>query len=179
MNKPLSFEEWADTKAKTSLFSQMANDYADYYFNFMIENRPKPPEQDEWHYLDWKPSLADEDYYTINHLGSIVFVTNSNNKYKLKTDNVFQTHKQAEYHLRMVDLAHEVKKLSFKPDWSDGDQNKYFLHYIYETGNIDYYFCRTDQHGKTCFETEGIAKQAIELFKNNADFLYCLNKGLI
>lgn len=177
MNKPLSFEEWADTMAKTYLFSQMAVDYAKYYHEAMTKQAE--PEQDEWHYLDWKPSLADEDYYTINHLGSIVFVTNSNNKYKLKTDNVFQTRKQAEYHLRMIDLAHEVKKLSFKPDWSDEDEYKYFLNYRHEYKNICIDYCLSWQRENTYFEKEQIAQQALALFENDADFLYCLNRGLI
>lgn len=182
MNKPLSFEEWADTKAKTNLFSQMANDYADYYFNFMIENKQAEPKQDEWHYLDWKPNEG-EGFYFIYSDG-VITNTNyipekSSHIFFLKTGNVYKTHEQAKYHLRMIDLAHEVKRLSFKPDWNNEGQRKYFLTYGYSSEKIFTDWYTEWQNAKTYFETEEIAKQAIKLFENDADFLYCFNRGLI
>lgn len=179
MNKPLSFEEWADTMAKTYLFSQMAVDYAKYYHEAMTKQAE--PEQDEWHYLDWKPEEG-ETYYTIG--GDFQPVKRKNRGCIWFTRDmhfglVFQTREQAEYHLRMIDLAHEVKKLSFKPDWMNEEEYKYFLNYRHEYKNICIDYCLSWQRENTYFEKEQIAQQALALFENDADFLYCLDKGLI
>lgn len=79
-------------------------------------------------------------------------------------DNYFETEEQAKKHLKWlkarVVLLEDTK--GFKPDWSYGEQEKYFVCYDYGVKRLDiddYYFCK---YGEFCFKTEEDAQKSIE-----------------
>lgn len=134
---------------------------------------------DEFHYVDWKPEIGDE-YYCILITGDIRTRIwggdDRHDHYRLKTGNVFRTKEEAEYHLRMIDLAHEVKQLSYKPD---SDCRCFFIRFSCISARLSVGIEQATISRSTYFKTEAIAEQAIRLFPSDDDFLYCMRKGLV
>lgn len=135
----------------------------------------------EYEYKDEWPKNGDK-YWFIDSYGYIYgqsVLSSGAEPMHVKTGNIFRTREEAEYHLRMIDLAWEIKQLSFEPDYSLSFQCIY--RFDWDRGGQEvvvddaYYYVHSGVH----FKTEKIAKQARDLIKSNDDFLYMLRRNLI
>ncbi len=137
----------------------------------MVKDEPKV---DEW------PTVG-VWYYYVDAAGVIKtysFGDSKNDKHRLKTGNIFRTKEEAEFHLVMIDLAWEIKKHSFEPDWNDGEQGKCCALWDHKSNELMFCCAVSAESSYTYFPTLEKAKQA---FKDvtKEQFLYMTRKGLI
>ena len=75
---------------------------------------------------DWEPWLG-ENYYFISEDLQVSLARNKGDDYayvRIMKRNVYRTKEEAQFALGMY---HFCKERSFKPDWENGNQKKYFL----------------------------------------------------
>ncbi len=99
-------------------------------------------------------------------------------KHRLKVNNIFETLEAARYHLDMIDLAWEIERQAFEPDWGDRNQTKYYLYFDHSEKTLEDGRRYVYSSGSLYFETK---EKATNAFKgvSNEDFLYMQRKGLI
>lgn len=82
------------------------------------------------------PSL-DEEYWHVSHYGDIVNMSNDGyiqDSWLINHHLVFGTKKECEEYKEFLELLDEYK---FKPDWSDCEQDKYYLLYNNQFNEIN------------------------------------------
>lgn len=148
---------------EAEVFNILANDYVGY-----IEFKPL---------TGWERADVDSDE-RVRAIGSLGIIE----LYDTEGPNIRRLHGSANYFLTK-EKAEEIdfkqtlfRKLqrfsdengSSKIDWSDGEQRKYFIYYCSINEKLDFYWHYTDKHyGSVYFNSEEIAKQAIELFHDD------------
>jgi hypothetical protein len=128
----------------------------------------------------WIPEMECEYFYTdeAGEMDGACWANDSYDNHRLKTGNVFKTAAEAEYHIKMIDLAWEIRKHSFEPDWSDEYQDKYTLYLnhdskeLYVAVRVSYSFTKTHFPSSEAFDKafKGVAFE-------DADYMQ--RKGLI
>lgn len=86
---------------------------------------------------DWKPKSG-EDYYVIASDGNIhkdSWIGVYADKFRLQKRNVYRTIEEAQFSLGMYNFC---KKRSFKPNWNDENQNKYYIYLDYKDKSAHY-----------------------------------------
>ena len=165
----MNFKEW--------LQSDTGDTDIDAYGDYCAEYK-EPEQKSDFHYLGFAPESG-ETIYAVDETGS-VFNCKKQHDHCLVFDNaLFETQEEGEYHRDMLKLAHEVKKLSFQPDWSDSNQEKHCLSFGHRNSTIFGDCTSSHESSQTNFRTRETALQAGKLFPDNAAFLYCFHKGLI
>ena len=165
----MNFKEW--------LQSDTGETDIDAYGDYCAEYK-EPEQKSDFHYLGFAPESG-ETIYAVDETGS-VFNCKKQHDHCLVFDNsLFETQEEGEYHRDMLKLVHEVKKLSFQPDWNNRTQEKHYLTFSHQSSIIVGSYDFSYESSQTNFRAKKIAVQARKLFPDNAAFLYCLRKGLI
>ena len=75
---------------------------------------------------NWKPKNGEKYYFIISSLEIIyeTYVNAESDNNRLSKRNCYKTEEEAKFALDMYNFC---KERSFKPDWGDGNQKKYFL----------------------------------------------------
>lgn len=128
---------------------------------------------------DW-PQNGDE-YWSLSREGSIYLTTwldDRVDKLKLYRDEVFNTRAEAEYHLKMLELAYSIRQQADEVDWTSYGEVKFQPYFDHTRKAIKFTEFFAHQDRRIAFLTEEKARQAFEGVSNE-DFLYMLNRGLL
>ena len=122
-----------------------------------------------------------EGYFYVDLLGlvgSTKWYDNKYDEYRRQQGNYFPTPEAAEYHRKMQDLAATIRERAFKPDWNDGDQEKWNMYIDNTRKSLGFYRRWSEQHSRTNFRTED---KGIVAFKGVSfeDAKYMLDRGMI
>lgn len=117
----------------------------------------------------WKPDV-EEEFYTLFGDGSINKLTWFNNADRIKRyeiGNCFKTEDEAEFALERQKVITELKRYALEHnkkeiDWSDKEQDKYFMYYSYISFKIIIDYTTTSKRTTTYFTSREIAEQAIK-----------------
>ena len=114
-------------------------------FNALVKKANKPKNSKVW-----KPEIGDL-YYYIDAVNDTTRITRTSydsayGLFNYSIGNCFKTREGAEYALERLKVITEMKRYiaehdDVKLDWENYDQNKWYILYYYDTGNIgtDYY----------------------------------------
>ena len=117
----------------------------------------------------WKPEDA-ELYYFIRNDGQICYthwneIDLDQDRYGL--GNCFKTEDEAKFALEKLKVITELKRFALEHnggeiDWSDKEQDKYFMYYSYISFKIIIDYTTTSKRTTTYFTSREIAEQAIK-----------------
>lgn len=117
----------------------------------------------------WKPEI-NEEYWYVDSFGDIaaeIFAEDSEDEYKILTNNCFKTEKEAEFRLEQFETYNELKNFADENndeiDWNDLKQKKWHLNLIHPDMKLDLSYCSLiDIQGAIYFTSEELAQQAIK-----------------
>lgn len=86
---------------------------------------------------DWKPKNGEKYYFIISSLEIIyeTYVNAETDNNRLSKRNCYKTEEEAQFAL---DMYHFCKERSFKPDWENSNQLKYYLYLNPNDKETDY-----------------------------------------
>lgn len=110
---------------------------------------------------EWKPSWG-EEYWCIDSWGYInhnILDDTRADKFRLQKRNVYRTQEEAQFALDMYNFC---KERSFKPDWNDKDQLKYYICLKHNAQEIDVStFCSFNEFKPFYYPTKKVAQEVI------------------
>lgn len=112
---------------------------------------------------DWKP-LLEEDFYIINSANEVDEDTYYEPSYLefFERNRVFKSEELAE---KWLEIDKYIRKRSFKPNWEDKEQAKYYIYYSYYDKGFDVQVSRLEDSFKPFyFETEKKAREILERY---------------
>lgn len=117
----------------------------------------------------WKPNYG-RKYFYINDCGAIInskWYDDVIDTYRYEIGNCFKTKEETEFALEKVKVETELRRFAeenneHEIDWTDEDQEKWFIFYNCDTKNIDTEYDNTLRTHYIYFSSKEIAKQAIK-----------------
>lgn len=117
----------------------------------------------------WKPNYG-RKYFYINDCGAIInskWYDDVIDTYRYEIGNCFKTKEETEFALEKVKVETELRRFAeenneHEIDWTDEDQEKWFIFYNCDTKNIDTRYDDTLRTHYIYFSSKEIAKQAIK-----------------
>lgn len=99
------------------------------------------------------PQIGDKYYFYDNKgVNELSYNSEGIDAFLYNTGQVFRTREEAIYHYRHLKLQKELRDFAdFEPDWSDDDQDKWYLRYNYEQEKWFIGFCHQYQDGNIFF----------------------------
>lgn len=167
MNKEELLKEY-DEKAKAlrdEFISKLEDDKKEFELTY--------PEKDYWVYcVDGDTGEIVEVYYTAN---------NTTDRFLFEHGYYFETKEEAEHFLKERKLMFKIhqwakeKNEGWKPDWSDGGENKYYIFYGHSGNEFEVSSVVISDNFKKLpyFKSREIAQECIDLFREEILEVLC------
>lgn len=163
------FEDIKEDKMDSNTLQINMNNLSDEERNTLLSLVKKSNEPKSKKSKVWKPQEGD-DFCTIYGDGSIYTLTwtiNRDRVERYEIGNCFKTEEEAKFAVEKLKVITELKRFALEHnegeiDWSDKEQDKYFMYYSYISFKIIIDYTTTSKRTTTYFTSREIAEQAIK-----------------